>query len=293
MNKNFKVDNEKCTKCGLCIKDCVTGAIEQNENNTPVMKNPLKCIECQHCLAICPLGALSIKEKNPDDSDAIRKINDEDLFNLIASRRSVRQYKKMNVSKDTIAKVKKMLNYVPTGCNSHKLHFSFIEDIEVMDDFRNKVNSKLISVLSKKQFKFLADKLNKFTKEKDGLFKGEDVIFRDAPHLVVVSAPIDSPCPNQDGIIALSYFELYAQSLGLGTLWCGFAQYILKTFVEFCEYLQIPQGYTPVYVMLFGYSDIKYQRTIQPDKYSFLTIEKQDLKVDFLEKVKRFFWNLR
>lgn len=292
MNKKFKVDKTKCIKCAQCVKDCVSCALDFDENNEIYMKNPLQCIKCQHCLAICPTGAISILDKNPQNSSEIKQINPDDILNLIQSRRSVRKYKKVNVSKDIIEKLKTMLNYTPTGCNNHNLHFSFIEDIEVMDDFRNKVNAKLISILNKKPFQFLADKLKKFQKYKDLMTQGEDVIFRDAPHLVVVSAPVNSPCPNQDGIIALSYFELYAASLGLGTLWCGFAYYVLKLMGEFCEYLQIPKGYIPIYVMLFGYSDVKYQRTTQPLEYQFTTIEKQDLDSSIFTKLKRMLWNL-
>ena len=291
MNHKFNVDLEKCTKCGLCVSDCPTGAIIADENGTVKMQNPLRCMECQHCFAICPNGAISIMGKNPDESNSIKEINSEDILNLIQSRRSIRKYQKVNVNKETIQKLKSMLNYTPTGCNNHKLHFSFIEDIEVMDDFRFKVNSKIASLLTKKPFKFLADKISKFAKHKDAFLNGEDVIFRDAPHMVVACARVDSPCPAQDGVIALSYFELYAKTLGLGTLWCGYAQTVLKMFPEFCEYLQIPNGYQPIYVMLFGYSDVKYQRTIQPMEYSFKTIEKQNLEVDVLTKVKRFFWN--
>ena len=291
MKQKFKVDTEKCVKCGLCVNDCITKAIATNENGIPEMYNSLRCIECQHCFAICPQGAISILEKNPDESNEIHEINSEDILNLIKSRRSIRKYRQENVSKEIITKLKSMLNYSPTGCNSHKLHFSFIEDMDVMDDFRTKVNEKIVSILTKKPFEILAEKVSKFTKYKKAFLEGKDVIFRGAPHLIVACAPIDSPCPTQDGIIALSYFELYAKSLGLGTLWCGYAQTVLKLFPEFCEYSQIPKGYQPIYVMLFGYSDVKYQRTIQPLEYSFKTIEKQDIETGIITKLKRFFWN--
>ena len=29
MNHGFKIDEQKCIKCGLCTKDCFTGAIER------------------------------------------------------------------------------------------------------------------------------------------------------------------------------------------------------------------------------------------------------------------------
>jgi len=291
MNHQFKVDYDKCVKCGLCIENCPTKALAPDDYKSPKMDKPKNCMECQHCLAICPVGAISIMGKNPDESAPIKQINSDDVLNLIQSRRSIRKYKQENVNKDTIQKLKDMLNYVPTGKNSHKLHFSFIENIDVMNDFRAKVNTTIVNFLNKKPVKFLSENFGSLSKMKDTILAGEDVIFRGAPHLVVVSAPIDSACPNQDGIIALSYFELYANSLGLGTCWCGYAQRVIKMFGEFCEYLQVPNGYVPIYVMLFGYKDIEYKRAIQPNSYTYTTIEAQELDKDVLPKIKRTFWN--
>ena len=50
--------------------------------------------------------------------------------------------------------------------------------------------------------------------------------------MIVVSSNLKAPCANIDPIIALSYVELYAQSLGLGTCWCGFAQTCFKLMPE-------------------------------------------------------------
>lgn len=292
MNHNFKVDYEKCIKCGLCIDNCPTKAIACDEYKSPKMENPKNCMKCQHCLTLCPVGAISILDKNPNDSALVKQINSDDILNLIQSRRSIRNYKQENVNPEIIQKLKDMLNFVPTGKNNHSLHFSFIEDIEVMDEFRIKVNNAIINFLNSKPIKFLSEKFKKFEKMQKAILDGNDVIFRGAPHLVVACAPVNSSCPQQDGVIALSYFELYANSLGLGTCWCGYAQAVLKFFPEFCEYLQIPKGYAPIYVMLFGYKNIEHKRVIQPKPYTFTKVEKQEIEVDFLTKVKRFFWNI-
>lgn len=292
MNHKFKVDYEKCVKCGLCIENCPTYALGYDDYKSPKMDKPKNCMECQHCLAICPVGAISIMDKNPDNSAPIKEINSDDILNLIQSRRSIRNYKQENVNPKTIQKLKDMLHFVPTGKNSHALHFSFIENIDVMNDFRTKVNKTLVEVFNKKPVQFLTKHFSNYEKIKNAIEKGNDIIFRGAPHLVVVSAPINSACPNQDGIIALSYFELYANSLGLGTCWCGYAHRIIKMFPNFSEYLQVPNGYTPIYVMLFGYKNIEYKRTIQPNLFNFTTVEKQDIEINVLDKVKRFFWNI-
>ena len=48
------VANGKCTSCGLCVKECPTGAIPLDN---PKMTDKAKCISCMHCVAICPKKA--------------------------------------------------------------------------------------------------------------------------------------------------------------------------------------------------------------------------------------------
>lgn len=289
-NLNFIIDEEKCIQCGLCAKDCITGSITIDENKKPQMTNADGCIKCQHCFAICPVGAISILDKYPENSEKIYAQNPDMVLNLIKSRRSNRLYKNENVSKEDLNKLKEMLAYVPTGCNFNGLHFSFIEDIEVMNEFRTHVNQKIINALTKKPIKAVAEKFAIFKKF---LIEGNDVLFRGAPHMIVVSNSVKAPCVKEDPIIALSYFELYAQSLGLGTCWCGLVEYALMLFPELSEYLDIPEGYQPSYVMLFGPKDVNYQRTTQPNLASVSVATKKSFeKLSAKETIKRYFWNL-
>ena len=285
----FKADEEKCINCGLCKKDCIGNVIEYNENKVPYIKNAQNCLKCQHCMSICPVGAISIFGKNPENSEKVFSQNSEMILNLIQARRSVRQYKQENVSQETIQKLKDMLKWIPTGCNDHRLYFSFIDNIEVMNKFRDHVNNKIIKAITKTPIKAVADKFKSYTEE---FINGEDIIFRGAPHLVVVSSPITAPCAPEDPIIALSYFELYAQSLGLGTCWCGYAQICMKLFPELSEFLEIPKEYTPGYVMLFGKKSVNYPRTTQPEDYKVTSVQYKDFdKISAVDKAKRYFWN--
>ena len=273
MNSKFlKIDEEKCIHCAKCVKDCVAGNLELNEQKIPqwTKDGENRCIKCQHCFAICPTGALSILNKNPQDADSILEFDDENILNLIKSRRSIRYYKQQNIDSTKMNKLKDMLKWTPTGCNFHELHFSIIDDIEVMNDFRNTVNSRIIKSLKIKPINKL---LNKFSKYRDAFINGEDVIFRNAPHMIVVSTPISAPCANIDPIIALSYFELYAQSMGLGTCWCGLGEFCLLNMPELSKTLQIPTGYKAGYMMLFGEPQIKYSRTVQPQEVEIVSVK--------------------
>ena len=290
---NFTVDKSKCIHCGLCIKDCITNIINFDYEKNPYIKSEHenRCIKCQHCMAVCPVGAISILGKNPDNSlKNDTNIDVDNLISLMKSRRSYRHYKNENLDKETLNKLKDVLKFVPTGCNSHKLHFSIIEDLEVMNKFRNSTNNKLKNILLKTGNNPIAKKFESFRQQ---IIDGKDLIYRDAPHLIVVSAPITSPCPQQDGIIALSYFELLAQSLGVGTCWCGFSHMCLRYFPDLCEFLEIPDGYKPIYSMLFGPTDIKYARCPQPEEVE-ISYPKGNKNVDnigIIKKIKRHIWN--
>lgn len=290
VNLNLKIDEGKCIHCGKCIKDCMAGVLEFDENNIPKVAKggENRCIKCQHCLAVCPVGALSILDKAPENSEVIREYDSDILLNLIKSRRSFRFYKNKNLDADRMEKLKNMLNWVPTGVNNHRLHFSFVDDLEVMNDVRDYTNKKIIDLVSKP----IADSLSKkFERYKKAILKGNDIIFRGAPHMVVVSSPIDAPCRDVDPMIALSYFELYAQSLGVATCWCGLGYNALNFFPELCKQFEIPEGYKVSYTMLFGPADIKYSRAIQPEPYEMVSVKKGGREMSLMERIRRVLYN--
>ena len=268
---SIAIDKEKCTNCGLCINDCVAGCLVQDDNS-PRMLHKERCLACQHCMSICPAGAISFNGKNPEDSKkAGEKISKpDDVLSLIKNRRSIRQFREDEIPEEIWDKIKEMLPYIPTGCNSHALHFSIVRKKKVMEELKEKVNKNILKAFSNP---ILTPISKKFAYAKPAFENGEDIVFRNAPHMVVVSSPITAPCAPTDPIIALSYLELYANSLGLGTCWCGYAEICIKLMPELCEILEIPKGYTPVYAMLVGLPAVKYQRLPQPENYKISEID--------------------
>ena len=282
----IEIDKSKCIHCGLCISDCVSMCLEFDTEKFPAMKHENRCLSCQHCLSICPAGAITFDGKSGEN---INEQPDDKLLNLIKTRRSIRQFKTDEVDEETWNKLKSMLPYIPTGCNHHKLHFSIVKKKEIMELLKQKVNNRLIKALNNK---VLAPAVKHFECYKEAFERGDDIIFRSAPHMVVVSSPITAPCAPQDPIIALSYLELYANSLGLGTCWCGYAEICVKLFPDLCEILEIPEGYTPVYTMLIGYPAVKYQRIPQPEPYRISEISEVNKKIScFFCKTKRLITN--
>lgn len=260
MNKlNFKIDKDKCIKCGLCINDCITKIIKTDNEGFPQVPDETNCIRCQHCFAICPKGAITAFDNNPENIlNFGNKPSAEQVETLIKSRRSCRNFKQENIEKETLDKLKDILNWTPTGVNFKDLHFAIVENKDTMTEIKNVLYKKLKFIL-----KFMHVK-GHFESYKNAILNGEDVIFRNAPHMIVVSANKKAPCKDIDPIIALSYFEMYAQSLGVGTLWCGLAYKTLPLSKEVMKKFEIPKTHKLAYVLLFGYPNINYQRNIQP-----------------------------
>ena len=269
MEKKITINKEKCIHCGLCIKDCITNCLEFDNEKFPkyVIGGTNKCLACQHCMAICPTGALAFGNRNPNNSAEITYGNSDDLLNIIKSRRSIREYKDENIPKEKFEKIKRMLSYAPTGGNSNNLHFSIVETKEKMDLIRKLTYENAPKIKDGSPILQIAPK---------DYQNGNDILYRGATAMVAVAIDKNKAylgCETVDPIIALTYLELYAHTLGLGALWCEFALVAIKNIPEVYSILKIPENFALHYVLLMGVPAIKYKRTTQPEPYSIKEIK--------------------
>lgn len=261
----FKVDGARCTRCGECVRDCPSRIIELPEGALPLIRaeSEERCIGCQHCLAVCPTGAVSIFGLDPDASVPLKKGSLptlDKMETLVRGRRSVRRYRDANVDPALIKRLLAALAHAPSGVNRRALTFSVIDDKDVMQRFRLKALNGLAE----------AGKAGRVPPQYDYLMRaaqvwfdhGIDVLFRGAPHMLVVSAGPEAACPHEDVALALAYFELLARSAGLGTVWCGLARMAMDVLPELKEAAGVPPD-RPFYAMLFGPPAVRYPRTVQ------------------------------
>ncbi len=278
---NLSVDSQKCIHCGLCADECQNRAIEMDPvSNIPRVapdNGDARCMHCRHCLMICPVGALSVDHVNPGDCPAVGEFPSYgSLLNLVRGRRSHRDFEQKNVSAETISELMDAMRYVPTGVNFRNLHFSLIDDIEVMNQYREQTYNHIRHIVEENRDPAAV----KFTKGMYDMHKaGKDPVFRTAPHLLLVSVREDAPTAEADPLIAVSYFELLAHALGLGTVWfgrflmmerSGFFPGLLKPF-------RVPAGYRTGYAMLFGKSTRTFCRTCNPDPVAVVKMNREDV----------------
>jgi nitroreductase len=223
-------------------------------------------MECQHCLAVCPTAAISVFGLKPENSlpvsaDVWPRL--EQMTSLVRGRRSIRHYHDRNVEPELIDRLLHTVANAPTGVNNRSLTFTVIDDKDVLHSLRTKVLQKLVALHQvghiPERFAYIENAITAFIDHQ------ADVIFRGAPHVLIVSAPPQTPCGTEDVPIALAYFELLAQSAGLGTVWCGLLKLAFESAPELKGLVGLPVGHH-YYAMLFGYPSIHFARTVQRDQ---------------------------
>ncbi len=261
---NLRIDEEKCIQCGECADDCPRNVLSLDAGYPAVHpEEEKKCIACQHCFAICPTGALSIFGLDPEDSSPLNDAlpSPQQLATLMKGRRSVRRYLEEPVETSIIAELIEVVANGPTAVNNRQLLFTVIESQSTMTTLRKDTIEGIRKVAEQDS---LPEGLEFFAGIVDAADDGNDVLFRNAPHLLIVSSPADGSSPEQDCLIALSYFELLATASGLGTVWNGLCRWALTRIVpELLEQLNIPENHTIGYMMSFGKPAVKYHRTVQ------------------------------
>ncbi len=58
----IKVDEKKCTDCGLCVELCPSDNLYYDENNDGIIKTKGSCVMCLRCYNFCPVSAIKCME---------------------------------------------------------------------------------------------------------------------------------------------------------------------------------------------------------------------------------------
>lgn len=268
---NFTLDQATCIKCSQCVTDCPARIISMETGRYPVItpENEANCYKCQHCLAICPTSSLSILGCDPAKSLPLSgKLPEPKLMELLVKgRRSVRHYKPENLEPEVMKQLLDVACYAPTGRNTRQVRFTVVSDREKLIEIRNEIMGKLVKIYNEEGFPAGTEFFSSFVRQ--WVEEGIDFIFRGAPHFIIASAPESVPTPVEDCVIALTTFDLYAQTLGIGTVWDGLAKYVINNLLpEFKTRLGIPEDHVLGYAMAFGKPAVHYSRTVQHEPAS-------------------------
>ena len=258
------IDEEKCKRDGFCAAVCPARIIEHNDAReaipSPVEGFDELCIRCGHCVAICPHAALSLGSMRPEDCPPVRKefiLGAEQAEHFLRYRRSTRNYKDEPVDRATLARLIQMARFAPSGHNLQPVHWLVFEaraDIiklgALVIDWMRFMIKNHVQVAAAMHFdRVVAD-----------WELGRDRVLRGAPHLIVAHGPLEATATHPACIIALTYLELAATSLGLGACWAGYFNAAAMSYAPVKEMLKLPEGHASFGAMMVGYPKYRYHR---------------------------------
>lgn len=267
---NFQVDGGKCIGCGLCVKVCPGGILLLNEQRKCEMDEIDSfgwngCWKCEHCLAVCPSGAISIFGKQPEYSLPPVKVESAapELDALIANRHSCRRFLKKDVAPEIINGMLQMLGNAPNGGNKQQVEFTLIDDREQMNAFRRLAYTEMDRLASEGVYPSGFDKPSYEDMKRWEKTVRPEMLFCDAPYLLIPHAPLGKGEPVEDVNIAAAYFELLCASRGLGCVMMTFPKDALKNMQQIRALLQIPEDHYVGVMLGFGWPEIRYARGTQ------------------------------
>lgn len=252
------VDQERCTKCGICATVCISGIIDAvNETEFPQVQetDAPRCMHCGHCEVFCPSEALLL-DLYPDEKISIfaeaGNISSEAIALYFKKRRSVRHYIGDPVPKETILEILDVARYAASAGNSQTVQWLVVHEPEKV---------RKIAEITVEWMKGLLNTGHPMSAYIPMLLsaweEGRDVICRGAPHLLFAHIPEGNLISPVDAIIALTHVDLAAPAFGIGTCWAGFVAAASMSFEPLKQELGLPAGRISAYAMMFGYPQYK------------------------------------
>jgi nitroreductase/NAD-dependent dihydropyrimidine dehydrogenase PreA subunit len=257
------IDQNKCKQDGFCARDCLRGLIRlKGKESYPelVPGGEALCIACGHCVAVCPHGALSHKMVPIENCPPIQKelvIDEAQAVQFLRSRRSIRSFKDRPVEREKIKELIEIARYAPTASNAQLIEWLVFNDKDTIRGFAKMATDWARALLEKDPKGAKIPYIPGIVAAWD---VGYDAVLRDAPVLIVASAPRENLNGTVDLTLALSYLELAAPSMGLGTCWAGILKAALLTWGPLQKAIGLPEGHTHHYPMMLGYPGVKYFR---------------------------------
>ncbi|MDR3563037.1 MAG: nitroreductase family protein [Negativicutes bacterium] len=251
------VNQEACTKCGICAKECPTIVLHVGANG-PEAVTPQSCIVCGHCVAVCPHAALD-HSKTPlagqIDIAKFPKLTAEEAKRFLRSRRSIRCYKKTAVPREALLELVDVARLAPTGSNMQGVSYVIVDDEKTLQEAIELVIQQI------ENDPFLSGRFAHYLKAYRE--EGKDIVLRGAPHLILATAAADFPRGRENSVFSLAYLELYAPALGLGSCWAGILEVCaLSENSPLLKLFNIPEGKKITGAVMVGYPQYGYHRLV-------------------------------
>lgn len=281
-----RIDQEKCNGCELCVKVCPSDTISMQDGKATVTGD--RSLQCGHCAAVCPVDAVQVDTIDEQSLSFNRfelanewlphgEFDTARLVQLMASRRSCRNYTDRAVDRSTLEDLVKIATTAPSGTNCQNWTFTVLPDRAAVAElgervgaFFRKLNRLAEKRLLRKSLKIIGKpELDNYYQEYyqsvvEGLREweqyGRDRLFHGANAVIAVASKPGGSCPMEDAMLATQNILLAAHSMGLGSCLIGFAVEAMRNDPSIKTFIKIPAEETVYAVIAVGYPDETYER---------------------------------
>ena len=270
--KPYKIDNSICTACGSCIEACHTGAVVKDGDVYRINEND--CIACGHCQAVCPVNAVMAPA---EETLADVGFMENEMGRLLATRRSVRTFKDKRIPSDVINKLIDAASYAPAAVNCRDIEYIVVTDAGILEDIKkftadfyemligNLDNEAFLNQLKSQapeKFALIGNEslVNKVQLLAESLRAGIDMLFYDAPCLILLHTKKGSILPRENCCYALYNMVLLAYSMGIGSCINGLITSPANFHPGLRKLLKLPETHTIHTASVFGYPDGEYPK---------------------------------
>lgn len=247
--------SDACIRCGSCKEDCPARIIEVDKTTPPHLTGE-HCIRCGHCEAVCPVDALTNTLLHHEEDlplAGLAPFSAADAERFLRTRRSVRMFKDTPVDKKTTEALIRIGRYAPTARNSQGVSYLVVASPEVRAALRRQAVDYYAA--HQEGQPAIAAALRAFEAT------DHDHLMRGAPMLILALCSHKLDCARANAQFALSYIELMAPSLGLGSCWAGYMErYFFADTADMRTLLQLPEGQGVYGALLFGYPATRHRK---------------------------------
>jgi nitroreductase/NAD-dependent dihydropyrimidine dehydrogenase PreA subunit len=260
----IEFNQEKCIRCGRCSKVCPMGVIAMSSHGPQVIKE--HCFTCGHCVAVCPHAALDHREaplanqiplENNPVPDAVT------IYRFLRSRRSIRDYQPKSIPREKILQLLDIARFAPTAGNSQGVAYYIIDDPDILrkittagiDWIEAQIEETDPSAPYYSEMITVTDNYRQY---------GKNAVLWNAPCLIVALTNPDNTASARDNAhFSLSYAELYAPALGLGTCWAGVIEAAAGANCEpLLKLLNLPENRCVSGALMVGFPKYRYKRLV-------------------------------
>ena len=286
METTHHIETETCERCGLCAEVCPNRILEAEKKAVPTFREDrlVLCVACGHCMAVCPTRSIRVPglsyerdffdlpEGEPDSKA---------FFDLIASRRAIRLYRKKPVPREILERIVQAVSLAPMGFPPHKCEVTVVESRETIEQ----ALPHMVTLYENLQ-KWMTQRISRFFMKRrmpEETFltlenhivpelrlllpsmkrEGTDLIARGAPALFLFHAHRASENHSEDALIALTYAFLAAHALGLGASPISLIPPAVERVPALRELFRIPGENQVVAAMILGYPRVRFRRGIR------------------------------